>query len=445
MNASQHIPSICNTKPLAWKLFLLCLMTILPSALMRTLAAEQPDNRASSPPSENWPQFLGPRRDGVSHQTGLNLDWVGQPPKLLWRKSLGPGFSSLSIVDDRLFTMAQQEEQILVVCHQASSGQRLWTQPLGSHYVDNQKQGPGPRSTPTYDRGKLYCLGPAGEFACFHAADGRVVWRTNVYEACNITDPLEENLYWGLSGSPLVEGDLVICLPGGKQNNCVAAFDIHSGKLVWTIVNDHRSYGSPITATLGGRKQIVCYTGESLLGLDPKHGNILWRFAHQNDYKCSCSTPLVINNQIFISTAYGTGAALVQLESQNGKFDVQKKWEQNQFQTLFATSVIVDGHAYGCHGDTGVCTLRCLELATGEVKWIARPPGRCTLLAAGKHIFALSEDGVLRLIAADPTQYVEKGKIDELLAYKAWATPALFQRRLYARDQQDLVCVDLQK
>jgi len=426
--------------------FLLIFIPLLSlTALQTALGDERTDDEPLAAQVDDWPQYLGPKRDGVSREQGLNLDWKSRPPNIRWRKPLGSGYSSLSIVRDQVFTMAQQGDQIVVVCFHAGTGELLWTQPLGRSYVDNQKQGPGPRATPTYDRGKLFCLGPSGEFACLNAADGEVSWRINIYTACGIADPADEDLYWGLSGSPLVEDDLVICLPGGAQNNCVAAFDKNSGKLVWTAGHDHRSYASPVAASIDGVRQILCFTGESLLGLEPAGGSILWRFAFQNQYKCTCATPLVVDEEIFISTAYGAGSAIVQLHQRGEEFDVEEKWTQNKFQTLFATSVIVDGYAYGCHGDTGVCTLRCLELATGEVQWIARPPGRCTLLAAGDHIIALSEDGVLRLVAADSTEYVEEGKIEELLTYKAWAIPALAQSRLFARDQRDLVCVDLRE
>jgi len=421
------------------------LIAAVSSAIMWTANAEQPAAKAPATSTEDWPQYLGPCRDGVSPQQGLHIDWQSRSPEVLWRKPLGSGYSSLSIVRDRLFTMTQQNDRIVVVCYHAGTGELLWTQPLGSSYVDKQNQGPGPRATPTYDRGKLFCLGPDGEFACLNAADGEISWSNNIYHACGITDPSAEDLYWGLSGSPLVEDDLVICIPGGNQNNCVAAFDKDSGELVWTAGSEHRSYASPIAASIGGVRQIMCFTGESLLGLEPASGTVLWRFAFQNQYKCTCATPLVVDDQVLISTAYGAGSAFVQLQVRGGEFTVKETWTQQKFQTLCATSVIVDGYAYGCHGDTGICTLRCLELATGEVKWIARPPGRCTLIAVGDHMIALSEDGVLRLIAADSTKYIEKGKLEGLLAYKAWAMPSFSRGRLYARDQQDLVCLDLRE
>jgi len=424
---------------------MLLLFALVLPLVTQTALGEQPTDEQLAAGPEDWPQFLGPRRDGISHQQGLNFDWQNRPPQVLWRKPLGSGFSSLSIVGDHLFTLAEQGGRIVVTCFHSRTGEALWTEPLSSSYLDNQQQGPGPRATPTYDRGSLFCLGPSGDLACLNAVDGKISWQTNVYTTCNIANPSDEDLYWGLSGSPLVENDLVICLPGGTRNNCIAAFDKHSGKLIWTASSEHRSYASPIAVSIAGRRQIICSTGESVLGLDPTDGSMLWRFAFQNQYKCTCATPLVLGNQILISTAYGTGSALVQLEARDGNFDIEQKWIQNKFQNLFATSVIVNGYAYGCHGDTGVCTLRCLELATGEIQWIARPPGRCTLIAAGEHIIVLSEDGVLRLLAADSTQYVEKGKIDGLLTHKAWATPALSQGHLYARDQQNLICVDLRE
>lgn len=391
----------------------------------------------------DWPQYLGRRRDGVSQETGLNLDWDSHPPAILWRTPIGGGYSSLATHRGRVYATGEQDGQILGFCFEAHTGELLWQQKVGDPYLDQQQQGSGPRATPTYQNGQVFFLGPSADLVCVRADNGATLWHTNIYAACGIEDPAAEDQYWGLSTSPLVEGNLVICQPGGNHENHLAAFDRRNGKLVWSADNDHRSYASPISTSIAGRHQVIAFTGESLLGVNPDNGGILWRFTHRNQYKCNCATPLVINDQIFISTGYGGGSALLQLEREGEKIRVTEKWVQKRYQNLFATSMLVNGYLYGCHGDVGSCTFRCIELVTGELQWVDRQPGRCTCIKVENHIIALSEDGVLRLIDPNPEKYVEKAKLEGILKLKSWAVPALSQKRLFVRDQHDLVCIDL--
>ena len=201
-------------------LSLLIWYPLVVAAITPTAFADEPATLLAAP----WSQFLGPQRNGISNEQDLNFDWLETPPKILWRETLGSGYSSLSVIHGHLFTMAQQADQILVACFHPQTGKPLWRQPLGRSYLDNQRQGPGPRATPTFHRGQLFCMGPSGELACLNAGDGKIVWQTNVYESLGITNPMSEDLYWGLSSSPLVEGDLVICFPGGKKEQLYRRF-----------------------------------------------------------------------------------------------------------------------------------------------------------------------------------------------------------------------------
>src|SRR5438105_3726888 len=233
----------------------------------------------------SWPQFLGPRRDGMSRETGLNMDWKKTSPKVLWKVPLGAGFSSMSIVDGRIYTMCQRGSKDIVVCLRASDGKELWTDEVAPTYLDKQKQGPGPRSTPTYHGGKLYCLMPMGELVCL-SADGKRLWTAHQFKDTGARNPgaVPEFYYWGASLSPLVEGDFVVVQPGGDKKNSVAAYHKDTGKLAWTVGDDPPGYGSPIAVTIDGQRQLIVPTGISVLGIDPAKGTLLWRYAFGNQF-----------------------------------------------------------------------------------------------------------------------------------------------------------------
>ncbi len=400
---------------------------------------------AADPPADDpgsWAQFLGPRRDGISRETGLNTDWKAKPPKTVWKNALGPGFSSMAVVGDRVYTGGRKSRDG-IACIDAGSGKDIWFREVADGYLDKQRQGPGPRSTPTVHQGKLYCLFPMGELVCLDVADGKEVWKTDVFKTTGAKNPQgTTQYYWGMSVSPLVEGDLVIVQPGGNKDNSLAAFDKNTGKLVWGAGNDPPGYSSPIGVTLASRRLIVCATGQSVLGVDTK-GTLVFRYSFGNKFDCTCATALWSNNLLFVSAAYGTGSAALELIPMDQRVEVKEKWRNKDLQNQFATSVIHDGHIYGSHGDLGAKLLRCVELATGKVKWDDRRPAKCSLLGCSGHLIVVSENGTIRLLEANPERYVVKGELDGLLTYKAWPPPALLKGKLYARDDRQLICLDV--
>jgi len=391
----------------------------------------------------DWPGFLGPDRNGISTEKGLNTDWVAKPPKQLYRVPLGGGFSSLCVVGDRIYTQAIRGNNEAVVGIEAATGRVLWTRDVCSVYLDQQKQGSGPRATPTFADGQLFCQFPGGDFVCLNAADGQPVWNVNLLQAARIDNVLSEEFYWGLSQSPLVEGERVIVCPGGVRKTSVMGLDRRTGQVVWSGGADPPGYGSPVVATIQGQRQVICTGGVSLMAFEPQDGTPLWRLPFGNKYNCNCATPVVLDQRIFYSAAYGNGSILFEPTKAADRWNTKPVWTNRALLSHMATPIIIDGHVYGCSGDLGANTLRCLELAKGAVKWTERTPGKCTMVAYEGHIVLVSEDGTVRLIEANPKKYVEKGRADQLLKSRAWTPPAIADGKLYLRDQHELFCFDL--
>ena len=403
----------------------------------------------------DWPQFLGPNRDGIVRDKGLNVDWKSKAPATLWKVPIGNAFSSVIIVDKKIYTQAKRGTNDGIVCLDAKDGKEVWHFDVAPTYIDKQRHGFGPRSTPVHDQGKLYCLFPMGELVCM-TTDGKKVWQANIFKDTGAKNHAGETFYWGVSMSPLVEGDLVIVQPGGTKGNSVAAYDKNTGKLVWTAGSDPMGYASPIVATIAGKKQLIVPTGQSVLGLGPTKGEVLWRHEFGNQYNATAASPIWADNVLFVSAAYGAGSAALEIlppAKENGEpspvkgeaWTVREKWKQKKMQTLMATSMVLDGHIYGCSGDLSAFMMRCVSLTSGEVKWEERVQGRLGLLALEGHLLCVGERGDVLLVEAQPRSYVVKAELPKLLAFKTWAAPAFADGKLYLRDERHLVCLDLRK
>lgn len=423
----------------------------LPQITPRGAATEKESSEPTAPSTSkslkgSWTSFLGNQRNGISDETDLNLNWNVHRPQVLWRVPLGGGYSSIVVAEGRLWTMATHLKTDYVACFDAETGEKLWATAAAPTYLDRQQQARGPRSTPTYHEGKLYCLLPAGDILCLEANTGKVIWKKNIFRLSGAAQQEQKTIYyWGMSASPLIEGDLVILQPGGSNNNSVIALNKETGDLVWSAGSDPPGYASPIMIEAADQRQLIVPTGQSILSLAPGTGDVLWRVVWGNKYNCNCATPVWNDDSLFISSAYGTGCMRFSLTRQNDQLRPISHWKNLAMQNQFATSIIKDGYIYGPHGDLATVTYRCLDMQRGTVQWASRRVGKCTQIAVEDHIICLTEQGTLILVEANPTEYREKGKMTGLLGFKAWAQPSLANQRLYLRDEKRMICLDLKQ
>jgi outer membrane protein assembly factor BamB len=386
---------------------------------------------ASTALAADWPQLRGPNRDGISRETGLLRSWPAGGPKTLWKVPIGEGFSHIAVAKGRLFTMYGQGDNDFAAAYNAETGRPLWRVPLGRKYISDQ--GNGPRSTPVVDGDTVYVLSGRGQLAALKAADGKKVWEHDLQQELGAEPP-----QWGISTSPLIEGNLLLVDVGGSRGRSLVAFDKKTGKTAWTSQNEPAGYSAPIAITVGGVRQVVFFTGRSVLAVAPKDGKLLWRVPWKTDWDVNAATPIFVPpDKLYISSGYDTGAALFRIEVTDGRVGADQVWQNPRMKNQFSSSVLHNGHIYGF--DNSV--LKCLVAATGEEKWKESGFGHGSLILADGHLIVLSERGKLSLVEATPAGYREKGN-SQPLSGKCWTAPTLANGRLYLRNEEDLLALN---
>ena len=256
----------------------------------------------------DWPQWRGPNRNGISQEMGLLKEWSNGGPQVLWRVSLGEGFSGISVVSGRVYTMFSEGDDEFVVCLNASNGEEVWRFRSDSNYHESQG-GNGPRATPTIDGGLLFTVTAQGKLYALNTENGEKVWSHDLQEEFGSKIPR-----WGGCTSPLVEGDLLLVEVGGKDGKSIVAFDKKGGDVVWSSHTDILGYSSPIAVTIDGIRQLIVFTGTQLVSVSPENGNLYWTYPWQTEYDVNAATPVFIApDKIFISSGYGKGAAVVRV------------------------------------------------------------------------------------------------------------------------------------
>lgn len=398
---------------------------------LQNAALQAGDPQAAAP--GEWPQWRGPRRDGVSLETGLRTDWPKDGLPVHWKAPVGAGYGSFAVAAGRVYVLLQAGDNEAVVCWDADTGKEAWRFAYPCKY-ENQF-GNGPRSTPTVEGDRVYTVGATGIFHCLKAATGEQVWRHNLLDKFKAV-----NLQWGVTFSPLVEGDLIYTNPGGSGGSSLAAFDKLTGQLAWEALDDPAGYSSPIAVTMAGVRQILFFTGSGLVSVSPKDGTLYWRFPWVTDYGCNVATPIAVGEYVFISSGYNRGCALLKVTRDGDRWEAKSVYETTHMCNHFASSVLYQEHLYGFNESM----LTCLELRTGKEKWSRRGFDKGSLLIADGHLVILGEKGKLALAEATPAGYREQASY-HVLDGKCWSVPVFAGGKLYVRDEEQVLCLDAKK
>lgn len=378
----------------------------------------------------DWPQFLGPTRNGVSPET------IGWPPAIVWRKDAGEGFAAPVVAAGKVIFFYRANGKEIVDCLDASTGAKVWSYDYPTNYRDDFGFDEGPRSAPAIAEGAVFTFGALGVLTAVDFATGKRRWSIETNKQFGV-----KKAWFGAAGSPLVEAGKVLVHVGGAGAGIVA-FDAKTGAVVWKATNDEASYSSPTVATIAGVRHAFFFTRAGLVDLDPSNGQVRFSFPWRarSSASVNAATPLVIGNQVFVSASYGTGAALLEV---NGS-EYKKIWSNDDsMSNHYSTCVYRDGFLYGFHGrqEEGQA-LRCVQLKTGKVMWDVDSYGAGTVTLAGDRLLILRENGELVLAPASPDGFHPIAHAP-ILNKIVRAYPALADGKLYARDEKTLVCVRL--
>lgn len=399
-------------------------------------AANGPEANHSSAPAASrnyWTNFRGPNRDGRYEESAVKVNWPAGGLKPMWKQPVGGGFSSFVVADGMAYTIEQRRKQEVAVAYNVETGRELWMHGWNAEFSPDNT-GDGPRSTPTWDAGRLYALGAEGELRALDAKTGKLLWQKNI-----LADNNASNIQWGMAASPLIVDDKVVVLAGGTAGKGVVAYHKLTGARVWSALNDRASYTSPMLVTLAGKRQIMVVTANRLAGLDPANGAVLWTHPWDVSMGINVSQPVVVGaNRFFISAGYGKGASLVELSGGGNRFTTKPVWENINLKTKFNSPVVHNGHAYGL--DEGILT--CVDLATGERKWKGGRYGYGQVLLASNHLIVTTDTGDLVLVKAEPGAYAEVARFNALSG-KTWNVPALAGGRLLVRNGSEMAAYNL--
>lgn len=393
-----------------------------------------------------WPQWRGPNRDGVASEKALLKTWSDKGPPLAWKLGgLGEGYSSVAVADGKILTLGKRGGEEFLVSISDDEHKELWATRLGKPWGD------GPRGTPTIDGDRVYAIGPFGDLICVKTSDGKEVWRKNFSK--DFGGKMMSG--WGFCESPLIDGNTLLCTPGGTSDT-VVALDKLTGSKIWSCdVPDFgprgkngAGYSSIIISEACGRKQYVQLYGRGVFGIDAKTGKFLWGYNRVANGTANIPTPIARNDYIFCSTGYGTGSALLHLVKDGDGIKAEEKYflDGNKLQNHHGGLVLVGDYIYGGHGNNNGIPV-CVEMLTGKIMWKQESrPGRgsAAVVAADGQLYFRYQDGTMALIAATPDGYKLNGKFAVPDSQPpSWAHPVVTGGKLYLREQEQLFVYDV--
>ncbi|MEX2561017.1 MAG: PQQ-binding-like beta-propeller repeat protein [Pirellulales bacterium] len=393
----------------------------------------------------DWPQWRGPLRNGISGETGLLREWPAGGPKLVWQVTqIGSGYSTPAVVGDRLYLLSNEgTDDEFVQALDAKDGSQVWSTRIGK--VGNPDQNPpypGARSTPTVDGKLMYALGSDGDLACLETSSGQIQWQENLRTQFDGQPGV-----WAYAESPLVDGDVLVCTPGGAEATMVA-LDKNTGDLIWKCAvpgGDQAGYASIVIVESGGVKQYVQFMQKGLVGVDAASGEFLWRYDRTAEGSpANIPTPVARDGYVY-SAAGRSGGGLVKLNVDQAKVEAQEVYFDPKLPTSLGGAVLVGDHLYGTTGQGLVCA----DFITGEVKWQDRGIGPGSLCYADGRLYIHGENGDVALVEATPEAYRELGRFTlpdqpDRGRSRAWSHPVIANGRLIIRDLDTLWMYDIQ-
>ena len=394
----------------------------------------------------DWPQWRGPHRDGISQEKGLLSEWPKEGPKLLWQvKDVGSGYSTPAVVGARLYLLSNEgTDNESVQAREIKDGSLAWSTRIGKVGNPNQSPAyPGARSTPTVDGDSIFVLGSDGDLACLALSSGKISWQKNVR-----TEFGGKPGKWAYAESPLIDGDVLVCAPGGEKATLVA-LNKKNGEVIWQAAvpeGDEAGYASAIIVEAGGIKQYVQFLEKGVVGVDAKTGKFLWRYNKTaTGSPANIPTPVAQDDRVY-SSAGKSGGALVKLNPKEGSFEAVQEYFSPQLPTSIGGSVKIGDYLYGTNGRG----LMCIAFNSGDQKWQNNSVGAGSICYADGHLYVRGEKGDVALVEATPEAYREKGRFTppdqpNRGRSQAWSYPVVANGRLFLRDLGVMWCYDLKK
>jgi outer membrane protein assembly factor BamB len=384
-----------------------------------------------------WPQILGPQRNGVAVDEKLASTWPKEGPKTIWEREVGSGLAGVAVAAGKVVLFHRLGDEEIVEALDAQTGKPFWKTSFETHYVSSISPDNGPRCVPIIHEGYVYLHGAEGTVSCVSLKDGAKRWSRDLrieYEG--------PEGYFGAGSTPLIEGEKLLVNVGGRDGAGLVAVSLESGETVWKATDEGASYSSPVAVTLDGVRQVIFVARLNAVSVDPKNGEVRWRLPFgERGPTVNGANPIVIQDQLFLTSSYGIGAKLANLT----KNSAEVVWENDDtLSSQFTTSVIYQGVLYGIHGrqDVGGASLRAIDPLSGKIYWSEDRFGSATLILAGDKILALKTEGELVLIAASKTGYKQLA-VAEIFASTTQPLPALSRGRLYVRDTRVLKCLEV--
>ncbi len=384
----------------------------------------------------SWPTFHGPRRDNLAPETGLLKAWPKEGPRLLWRFSgCGKGYAAVSVAQGRLFTSGDFGDQEMVLALDLD-GNLKWKTPHGKAWKGAQ---PGSRTTPTYDEGLVYHLGPHGNLSAFEAATGKSVWSIDIKEQFDA--PLRT---WGYTENVLIDGDKLLCMPGGSKGR-VVALDKKTGRVIWanTDITDRAAYSSPIVAAHGGRRQLIALARSTVVGVDVQTGQLLWSHEHESTCDQNVTSPIYHDGCVMVTSGHQAGARVVRLSDDSRQ--ARQLWFGTRLDNCHGGVVLLDGYLYGSGCRMYNKGLLCVEFATGKVMYRTEEIGKVSLTWADGLLYCYDNDGEMLLVKGTPqaATIVSRFKIPKTDDEHTLTHPVVCGGRLYLRHLDDLFAYDI--